>query len=199
MADREPAARTAVRKAPYRQSPIRKGAAPKSPIRGRAPVPHPAAPRKRKVAAAATPRPQHPVSALDPSRPRALQAVWAALEKKAENPTVLDVRGISSYADYVVLLSAESARQIEAIGQSIEDRLRKEDGVRPIGVEGAGESGWMLIDFGDVVIHIFYRDARHFYDLEGLWADAPRVTVAPEALALQPSPVGREGRLPTAT
>ncbi|MHB1845984.1 MAG: ribosome silencing factor [Deltaproteobacteria bacterium] len=125
---------------------------------------------KEPVAAA----PSGPLEASPPSRAVALRAVKAGLDKKAENPTILDVRGLSSYADYVVLLSAESERQLSAIARAVEEQLRAE-GIRALGIEGAGESGWVLIDFGDVVVHLFFEDTRHFYDLEGLWADAPRI------------------------
>ena len=116
------------------------------------------------------------VANADTVRPHALDAVTAALDKKAEDPVLLDVREISSYADYVLLLSAESERQVDAIARGIEDKLRLR-GLRLRSLEAAGESNWLLMDFGDLVIHLFYRDARGFYDLEGLWADAPRVSL----------------------
>ena len=113
--------------------------------------------------------------ALDDVRPLALEAVDAALEKKAERPTLLDVRQLSSYADYVLVLSGDNERQLDAFARSIEDRLRAK-GKRVRGIEaGAGESSWVLMDYGDLVIHVFLREARDFYDLEGLWSDAPRV------------------------
>ena len=115
-------------------------------------------------------------TAPDEIRPLALAAIEAALDKKAERPTLLDVRQLSSYADYVLVLSGDSERQLDAITRSIEDRLRAL-GKRVRGIEaGAGESSWILMDFGDLVIHVFLREARDFYDLEGLWHDAPRVT-----------------------
>ncbi len=113
----------------------------------------------------------------DTGRLAALMAVEAGLEKKAERPALLDVRGISSYADYVVVMSADNRRQIEAVALEIEHRLRSA-GIRPMGSEGNGDTGWLLIDFADVVIHVFTPEARDFYDIEGLWADAPRVKTA---------------------
>src|ERR1700743_3841020 len=135
------------------------------------------APRSRPRAKAPAPR-RSPVrvpvpSAPDDIRPLALEAIEAALEKKAERPTLLDVRQLSSYADYVLLLSGESERQLDAIVRAIEERLRSK-GKRPRGVEAAGDTGWMLLDFGDFVVHVFLPETRDFYDLEGLWADAPR-------------------------
>ncbi len=106
----------------------------------------------------------------------ALAAIEAALDKKAERPILLDVRELSSYADYVLVLSGDSERQLDAISRAIEERLRAM-GKRARGIEaGAGESSWILMDFGDLVVHIFLREARDFYDLEGLWHDAPRVS-----------------------
>jgi ribosome-associated protein len=110
----------------------------------------------------------------DTTRPLALAAVQAALEKKGERPVLLDVREISSYADYLVLVSAESERQVEAIAEAIEERLGLLGGhVR--GIERPGASGWMLIDLGDLIVHLFFRGSRETYDFEGLWVDAPRV------------------------
>jgi ribosome-associated protein len=116
-------------------------------------------------------------SGPDAGRLAALMAVEAGLEKKAERPALLDVRGISSYADYVVVMSADNRRQIEAVALEIEHRLRGA-GIRPLGSEGNGDTGWLLLDFADVVIHLFTPEARDFYDIEGLWADAPRVKTA---------------------
>jgi ribosome-associated protein len=118
----------------------------------------------------------------DTIRPLALAAVEAAYEKKAENATLLDVRRISSYADYVLLLSAESERQLDAVARAIEEKVRAAGG-RLRSLESAGESNWLLMDFGDLVVHIFFRDARSFYDLEGLWSDAPRVPLHHAAVA----------------
>jgi len=113
----------------------------------------------------------------DDGQVRALAAVDAALDKKAENPVILDVRGLSGVADYFVVLSADSDRQAAAVADFIDDRLTGL-GAQRLGAEGKSGGGWVLLDFGDVVIHVMSPDARGFYDLEGLWADAPRVTVA---------------------
>jgi ribosome-associated protein len=99
----------------------------------------------------------------------------AGLDKKAEDVLLLDVRGLTSYADYFVLLTADNERQASAIADEIDDRLSKE-GAEKVGAEGHG-GRWVLIDYGDVVAHVFSRDARGFYDLEGLWADATRIPV----------------------
>lgn len=112
----------------------------------------------------------------DPSRPRALSVARAGLDKKAEDVLVLDVRGLTSYADYFVVMTAESERQAGAIADHVDERLKAE-GASKVGVEGYEGGRWILVDYGDVVAHVLSRDARSFYDLEGLWADAPRVKV----------------------
>lgn len=100
----------------------------------------------------------------------------AVTEKKASDVVVLDVRGMASYADYLVLASAESERQVAAMADAVSELL-KPRGVRPVSTEGHGGS-WVLLDYGDVVAHLFQADSRSFYDLEGLWSDAKRVAVA---------------------
>jgi len=110
----------------------------------------------------------------DESRARALAAVQAGLDKKAEDVVVLDVRGLSGVADYFVIMSADSDRQAGAIADGIEAPLEALGAIR-LGVEGRSGGGWVLLDFGDVVVHVMDPETRKFYDLEGLWADAPRV------------------------
>ncbi len=105
----------------------------------------------------------------------ALEIARLAADKKALDVVVLDVRGLASYAEYFVLMTAESEPQLNAIADHIEEQM-KVQGERPLGIEGARGGRWVLIDFGDVVAHVFYQDTRGFYDLEGLWADAPRVS-----------------------
>jgi ribosome-associated protein len=117
-----------------------------------------------------------PAERADAGRPRAMHIAQAGLDKKAEDVLVLDVRGLTSYADYFVLMTADSDRQAGAIADAIDDRLSAE-GATKVGVEGYGSGRWVLVDYGDVVAHVFNREARSFYDLEGLWADAPRFTV----------------------
>jgi ribosome-associated protein len=113
----------------------------------------------------------------DPARALALAVAHAGLDKKAEEVTVFDVRGLSSYADYLVLMTAESDRQAGAIADHVDERM-KADGHSKIAVEGYETGTWIIVDYGDVVTHIFGREARAFYDLEGLWADAPRFAVS---------------------
>jgi ribosome-associated protein len=112
----------------------------------------------------------------DPGRDTALAVARAGLDKKAEDVLVFDVRGLSSYADYLVLMSADSDRQAGAIADHVDQQL-KEAGHSKIAVEGYETGTWIIVDYGDVVIHVMGRETRSFYDLEGLWADAPRVEI----------------------
>jgi ribosome-associated protein len=101
-------------------------------------------------------------------------AAHLAENKKGERTTIFDVRGKCSYADYFVVTGGPSERQAQAIARSIDDGLRR-GGVKPISVEGMREGAWVLIDFGDVVVHCFQSSARDYYDLDGFWSDAPKV------------------------
>jgi ribosome-associated protein len=112
----------------------------------------------------------------DPSRETALLVASAGLDKKAEEVLVFDVRGLSSYADYLVIMTADSDRQSGAIADHVDQRL-KEAGQAKIAVEGYETGSWIIVDYGDVVTHVMSRETRAFYDLEGLWADAPRVEI----------------------
>jgi ribosome-associated protein len=103
-------------------------------------------------------------------------ALAAALEKKALEPVVLDVRGLCSYTDTILLTSARSDRQVAAIAENIRTRLKRL-GHTPLGAEGEAGGQWALLDFGDAVVHVFHHPAREFYDLESLWADAKRVPI----------------------
>lgn len=112
----------------------------------------------------------------DPARDTALAVAAAGLDKQAEDVLVFDVRGLSSYADYLVIMTADSDRQAGAIADHVDQRL-KEAGHAKIAVEGYETGNWIIVDYGDVVTHVMGRETRTFYDLEGLWADAPRVQV----------------------
>jgi ribosome-associated protein len=101
-------------------------------------------------------------------------AVNAADDKKASDLVVLDISKIASFANYFLICTADSSRQMQAIADEIEKRL-KATGVRPSHVEGYQNSEWILIDYMDLVIHIFSRNARVFYDLERLWRDAKKM------------------------
>lgn len=107
-------------------------------------------------------------------------AARAALEKKAENLVILDVRGLSSFTDFFVIMSGRSTRHVQGLAEAVESILR-EKRLSPAATEGLRDGLWVLLDFNDVVIHIFYTETRQFYDLEGLWHDAPRVALEPES------------------
>ncbi len=110
------------------------------------------------------------------SHTQALVALDAALSKKALEPVLLDVTGQASYTDYILLVSGSSDRHVQTITDAVVESMAKERR-RPIGVEGSAGGQWSLIDFGDIVVHVFYHPMRGFYDLEGLWCDAPRVAI----------------------
>ena len=100
--------------------------------------------------------------------------VKAVLEKKSIDPVVLDLRGLTSIADFFIICSASSNRQAMAIAEFIKTDLKKH-GIKPVGIEGVKEGRWVLINYGHVIIHIFYEPLRSFYDIEGLWIDAKRI------------------------
>ena len=106
----------------------------------------------------------------------ALHALELALDKKALEPILLDVRDLCSFCNYQLVLSGRSDRQVDAIADGISAGLKLHD-LRPIGSEGARTGQWALLDYGDFVVHVFLHSAREHYDLEGLWNDAPRVPI----------------------
>jgi ribosome-associated protein len=101
--------------------------------------------------------------------------VQAVLGRKAESVVALDVRGLTSIADAFIICSGRSNRQVSAVAEHVEQFL-KQKGIRPLSVEGRKEGHWVLMDYGHVIIHVFYTETRFFYDLEGLWVDAKRIT-----------------------
>jgi ribosome-associated protein len=115
-------------------------------------------------------------------RPVDDDAIWArvvccahaALDKKGADLAVLDVRGITSIADYFVIVSGRSDTQVRAIAEGIEERCRAA-GVRPMAVEGSRNGQWIRLDYGDVVVHVFHDEARRFYDIERLYRDVERL------------------------
>ena len=112
----------------------------------------------------------------DPIQHRVRTAVSAALDKKAFDLDVLAVAGLTSIADYFLMCSATSERQAVAIADSVVDKLREEERVKPRLIEGTTPGRWILLDYGDFIFHIFTEDCRRFYGLERLWGDAPNVT-----------------------
>ena len=102
--------------------------------------------------------------------------IRAVTGKKAINPVVLDVRGLTSFTDVFIICSGRSNRQVLAIADDIQVKLKKQ-GIKPLSVEGKKDGHWVLLDYGHVVIHVFYEPVRTFYDLEGLWIDAKRIKI----------------------
>lgn len=122
-------------------------------------------------------------SPLDSSRSKALECARAALDKRAENVKLLDLTGLSDFTDYFVIASGMSDRQVQAIADSIQFHVKQLSAGRSreiVSIEGYGDGRWILMDLGDVVVHVFLDALREYYDLETLWADAPRVKIPPE-------------------
>lgn len=109
-----------------------------------------------------------------PGFEKALLCTRFALDRKAYDLELLDVSKLTSVADYFLICTGRSDTQVRAIAQRVEESLRAL-GVQPLAQEGYSRGHWVLMDYGDVVIHIFYQPIRAFYDLEGLWRKAPRV------------------------
>jgi ribosome-associated protein len=103
-------------------------------------------------------------------------AAAAALDKKAENPVILSVRDVTSYTDYFLIVSAPSERQTNAIAKNIETEMRTR-GILPQHIEGQQKGAWILQDYGDFLVHIFFSGARDYYDLEGCWQQVSRIPI----------------------
>lgn len=161
-----PKAKSGAKKAPAARG--KKTPAKKLPARKRL-----APPKKKKLLPAAPGLPEAP-----PENPRAKalahKMAQLLLDKKASDVLVLDVRGMASYADYIVLASGESDRQVSAMAENVHVKLKEQEGLHATGTEGKETGQWVLLDYGEVVAHLFLSEVRAFYDLEGLWADAPR-------------------------
>ncbi len=117
-----------------------------------------------------------PSVASEAARELAVTIAITALDKKAIGLEILDVAGRVDYADFLVLMTGRSDRQVASLAQAIEEALRKK-GKRATSVEGLPHASWVLMDFGDVVVHVFQEESRSLYDLEGLWMDARRLPV----------------------
>ena len=111
----------------------------------------------------------------DSSKDLALVAVRAALDKKGLAPTLLDLSAEGAYTDFLLVVSGRSDRHVQSVAEGVKHVLRDELGREPIGVEGNRDGQWSLIDYGEIVVHVFYHPIREFYDLEGLWGTAPRI------------------------
>ncbi len=157
----------------------------------KAPAKKASASKAEKPKGAKTPKPKsRPLSAREisglqapkagketPGKRIALAIADAGLEKKAINVQIIDVVGKVDYADYLVVMSGRSDRQVSALAKGIAQDVEEGTGQRCMGIEGLPEGSWVLMDFSDVIVHIFHDDVRGYYDLESLWIDAARVPV----------------------
>ena len=114
---------------------------------------------------------------LESARKLAAAAAEVALDNKGNDVMVLDVTAQSAEFDYFVLATGQSRRQLHAISEQIDDVLEKELGDRRLGIEGYSESRWIVLDYGNLVVHLFDDETREYYDLESLWADAKPVSL----------------------
>ena len=118
-----------------------------------------------------------PFAELDPE---VRLAVECAAEKKAFDMRVLDLREIASFTEFFVIASGANQRQVQAVADGIEEQLKKQLQTRPVRIEGYTSAEWVLLDYGDFIVHIFNKESREFYDLERLWRDARRVEIPAE-------------------
>lgn len=125
-----------------------------------------------KIEIAATPT---PFEDLDPELQLAINCIS---EKKGENIVGLDLREIASFTEFFVIATGTNQRQVQAIADEINEQLKKQLGSRPVRIEGYNSAEWVLLDYGDFIVHIFNREAREFYDLARLWRDAGKVDLS---------------------
>lgn len=123
------------------------------------------------------------------SRKRALLCVNASLEKKAKDLIIMGVKEISAFADYFIICSGTSDRQVRAIASAIQENLKAAQ-ILPLGVEGESAGRWILLDYDDVIIHVFLDSVRSFYDLERLWSEAPQMSIPDETPGIKTLPKG---------
>lgn len=119
-------------------------------------------------------RQQTPFAELDPE---AQLAIRCAADKKAVGLICLDLREIASFTEFFIIAGGTNQRQVQAIADEVNEQLKKQLGRRPVRIEGYNSAEWVLVDYGDFVVHVFDKDARDFYDLERLWRDAGRVEI----------------------
>jgi ribosome-associated protein len=122
------------------------------------------------------------------TRELALVIAASGIEKKAIGIEILDVSGKVDYADFLVIMTGRSDRHVHAIATGLEEALRRAKKIAPLSMEGLTAATWVLIDFGDVVVHVFQEEARQLYDIEGLWIDANRVPVPASDAPAGPAP-----------
>ena len=121
------------------------------------------------------------ITTADQVRQWARIAARAASAKGGEDTVIIEVGLVLAITDAFVITSGRNSRQVKTIAEEVEARLKLDGGIKPMRVEGLGDSHWILLDYGDLVIHVFLDETREFYDLERLWSDAPRVAWEDEA------------------
>ncbi len=159
--------KTVRKEAPKVPKPAAKAASSKTPTVKKSPSP-----------AARKPRAAKPAKVIDPEEVLVRLCAEAALDKKALDPVILDMRGLSSFTDFFLIVSGTSEPQLKAIAASIREKVREKLGRRPLAEDGFPLSQWVVIDYGTVIIHVFHTQKRAIYGLEHLWGDAPRIGVA---------------------
>jgi len=123
----------------------------------------------------ATPRTKK-TKTVEESKTFAMLAAQSALNKKALDVKIMDLKGLTSISDYFIVCTAESEVQVKAIADAVETGLQQ-NGWNPWHVEGKSNLKWVLLDYVDIVVHVFYKDAREYYGLDNLWGDAPYETI----------------------
>ena len=114
-------------------------------------------------------------STTEDIREQAVVAARAASAKKGEDTVILEVGGVLAITDAFVITSGANARQVRTIAEEVEERVAAECGPKPLRTEGLDDARWVLLDYGDFVVHVFLDEVRRYYDLERLWSDAPRL------------------------
>ncbi len=112
------------------------------------------------------------------SKERALRCAEYALGKKAFDARLLQVKDISSLTDYILIVSGRSDRQVQAVAEGVRLGMKQEHATEPLAVEGMNDGRWVLIDYGDVMVHAFQEPVREFYDLDGLWSEAAEIALS---------------------
>lgn len=130
------------------------------------------------------------------SKEWAILAAEAASDKKATDIVAIDVAELLVVTDYFVICTGKTNIQVKAIADAVEDKLRIEGGIKPIGREGLDEARWVLLDFADLVVHVFQPDERDFYRLEKLWSDAERLVLPESVTGPQAAPTAPEAPTP---
>jgi ribosome-associated protein len=122
------------------------------------------------------------------SKDDAVAVAHVALDKKAQDVVLLEISNLVSYADFFLVCSGRSVIQVKAIAEAIEKNL-KDRGIRPLHIEGLTEGRWVLLDYDELIVHIFLEETRYFYNLERLWNDVPRMTFEESAKPEEPVPL----------